>query len=96
MVGGIADQVNHRVAEPLDDRAIESRFLPDDPQLDLFARAVGQVSDHPREPGKQLVDRNHPQVESRIPDLPADSLQRLERMHPRFHAGQLPQPHQVV
>ena len=75
MVHGVTDQVHHGIAEPLDDRPVQPRVLPDDPQLDLLPRAVGQVPDDPREPGEQLVDRHHPQVEGRIPDPPADALQ---------------------
>ena len=82
MVDGVADQVDHRVAQPLDDRAVEPGFLADDPQLDLLARAVGQVADHAGEPREELIDRDHPQVERRVPDLPADPLERLERVHP--------------
>ena len=86
MVDGVADQVDHRVAEPLDDRPVEPRVLTDDPQLDLLAGAVGQVADHPREPREELVDRDHPQVERRVADLPADPLERLERVHPGLDA----------
>ncbi len=96
MVDGVADQVDHRVAQPLDDRAVEPRFLTDDPQLDLLARAVGQVADHPRESREELVDRNHPQVERRVPDLPADALEGLKGMNPGLDAANLAQAHQVV
>ena len=96
MVDGVADQVNHRVGEPFDDRAVQPRLLTDDPQLDLLAGSVGQVADDPREPREKLVDRDHPQVEGRIPDLPADALECLECVNPGFDPGNLAQAHQIV
>ena len=96
MVDGVADQVDHRVAQPLDDRPVQPRLLADDPQLDLLARAVGQVADDPGEPREQLVDRDHPQVERRVADLPADPLERLEGVQPGLDAVDLAQAHEVV
>ena len=46
--------------------------------------------------GEELVDRHHPQVERGVADLPADPLQRLERVDPGRGRGQLAQPLEVV
>ncbi len=96
VVDGVADQVDHRVAQPLDDRPVEPRLLADDPQLDLLAGPVGQVADDPGEPREQLVDRDHPQVERRVADLAADALERLERVEPELGALDVAEAHQVV
>ena len=61
-------------------------------QLDLLAAAIGQVADNPRESREKLVDGDHPQVERRIPNLPADTLQGLEGEDPRLDPGNSRRP----
>ena len=41
MVHGVPDQVDHRIAEPLDDRPVQPRLLADDPQLARESSLVG-------------------------------------------------------
>ena len=96
VIDGVADQMDHGIAQPLDDRPVQPRFLADDPQLDLLARSVGQIANHPGEPGEELIDRNHPQLESRVADLPAHPLQRLERVQPRGKARVFAQSLKII
>jgi hypothetical protein len=88
--------MDHRVREPLYDRAVEPSVLADDAELDLFSRSISQVADHSRKPRKELVDRDHTQIEGGVPHLAADSFERLESVHPGFDARDLAQPKQVI
>lgn len=96
MIDGVADQVDHRVAQPLNDRPVQPSFLADDPQLDLLARAVSQVANHAGEPREELIDGHHAQVERRVPDLPADPLEGFKGVQPGNEPGDFAQALEVV
>jgi hypothetical protein len=95
VVGGIADEMDERVRQPLDHRLVELGGLARRHQLDLLAGIAGQVVDQPAEPGKQLDDRHHADGHHAVPKLGGEMLDLLgdrAQVHVVAAAGDLLEP----
>ena len=62
VVERVADEVHERVAERVDDGAVELGVLAGEHQLDLLAELRGEVADEPREAQEDRLDRDHPHL----------------------------------
>jgi hypothetical protein len=83
MVERVADEVDERVAEGVDDGAVELRLLPGEDQLDLLVELQGKVAHEPREAQEDGLDGDHP-------DLHDHRLQRLRGAREVLHRGDEP------
>ena len=61
MIDGIANQVNERVANLIDDRPIEFRLRACDLKLDFFMDVFRDRTYHAWEAVEHLLDRHHPE-----------------------------------
>ena len=59
VIGGVADQVDQRIGEPLDHRLVEFGLLAGGRQFDLLAEIARQVVDQAAEAAEQRADRHH-------------------------------------
>jgi hypothetical protein len=59
MVHCIADQVDKRVADLVNNRSVQFGFLAEDLQIHLFAQVTGQAADDAGEFLEDLVHRDH-------------------------------------
>lgn len=79
MVGRVADHVDQRIADGVDDIAVQLRLGTADLQIDLFAELVGQITDQARHLLEQAADGDHPHRHGQILQL-AHNLARLRDM----------------
>ena len=62
VVERVAHEVDDRVAERVDDGAVELGVLPGEDELDVLAELGGEVADEPREAQEDGLDRDHPHL----------------------------------
>ena len=80
VVRGVADQMDHRVAQFVDHSFIELRVFAADGQMDVFPIVAFKVSDHAVEPTKQGPDRQHPQVHDAFLNAIAHAVEQTHRL----------------
>ena len=59
VISGVADHVNERIGEFLDQRAVELRLLTLEPQVDLLAELDCEIADQPRHAAERAANRHH-------------------------------------
>ncbi len=87
VVERVADEVDERVAEGLDDGAVELGVLADELELDVLAELGRQVADEAREAHEDGVDRDHPDLhDHRLQGL-RGARELLHRLAQAGHVG---------
>ena len=66
VVGGVANDMDERIGEPLDHRLVELGFLAFGIELDLLVEIVGEVVDEAAEAAKQRSDGQHADAHHRV------------------------------
>jgi hypothetical protein len=69
VVYAIAQQVDQRIAEAVDDRLVEFRVSAHDHELRLAAKLAGEVTHEAPELPERRSDRHHPDIQARIARL---------------------------
>ena len=80
VVERVAHEVHERVAERVDDGAVELRVLPDEPQLDLLAEPRSEVAHESREAQEDRLDRDHPHARDRRLQRARAAREALDRL----------------
>ncbi len=87
VIGGVADQVDHRVAQLVDHPLVEFGLLAADRQADVLAVGPRNVADHAMEPAEQRPDRQHPHVHDALLDAVADGVEQMNGFEEVVDAG---------
>jgi hypothetical protein len=69
VVHAVADEVDERLADLVDDRLVDARRLAFQDQLDLLARLAREVAHQAREALEHVPDGEHPHVHDRLLEL---------------------------
>ena len=77
VVDGIPDQVHQGIVQFLDDRLVQLGLGPVRGHLDLLAEFTGEIAHQPLELAEGAADRQHPDVERRVPELSGEPLHLL-------------------
>ena len=64
MVGGIANQVDQRIAHFVNNRFIQFSFFAFAHQLNLFFMLFGKIADNARKPVEQRADLHHSHLQN--------------------------------
>ena len=85
VIGGVADDMNHRVAQLVDHPFVEFRVFTADFQADVFAvaRVKSRITRWNR--AEQRPDRQHPHVHHALLDAVADSVEKMNRLEKIAH-----------
>ena len=87
VVQGVAHEVHERVAERVDDRAVELGAGAVEPQLDLLAEARREVAHEPREAQEDGLDRHHPHACDGLLERLRGAREALDRRREAGHVG---------
>ena len=80
VVGGVADHVNHRIAQLVDHPFVEFRAFAADFQPNVFSVDPRQVADHAMEPVEQRPDRQHSHVHHALLNAVAGAVKQMNRL----------------
>ena len=78
VVGRVADHVDERVAQFLDDVAVELGVFPFEREEDLLPLLEGEIADEPRHLLEGVADRHHPQRHRRPLEIGGDAAELAE------------------
>jgi hypothetical protein len=81
VVHAVADEVDERLPDLVDDGLVDARRLAFQDQLDLLARLAREVAHEPREALEHVADGEHPHVHDRL-------LELLRHARHLVHGGQ--------
>ena len=87
VVERVAHEVHERVAERVDDGAVELGVLADELQLDLLAELGREVAHQPREAQEDGLDRDHPDLHDHRLQRLRGARQVLHRLREAGHVG---------
>ena len=92
MIDGIADQVRQRIADALDQRAVEFGIGAVDDQLHFFAARHREVADSAGKPAEDVLDGLQPRLDRRLLQRVGDHVDPLgTRLHGHIIAIDAPQ-----
>ena len=90
VVERVAQEVHNRVADFVDDRAVEFGVLAFDCQIDFFVEFLGYVANHAREAVKDLADGNHADLHDDVLKIGRHSVHLLQSFRELGKSVRLP------